>query len=143
MPGKPVLDFDVVREPWNKYELTDGAFIKVKVVVTKIRKEQVDEKTVNYGSDSQNIVVVLTEETGTPDSKVYSPEEIQESLIKRDIRYTTVSEEWNEYVADDGARLRIKITLTSVSKTNKFDKNGAPIYFVETGMMGQVRKPTP
>lgn len=143
MSGKPVFDFDVVREPWNKYELADGCSLKLKVVLTKLRKKQVDEKNTNYDFDVQNLAVVLTDEKGPPDTKTYSPQELTAAIIKDDIRYTTTSEEWNEYVADDGARVRLKVTVTRVAKTSKFDKNGEPIYLVESGALAQIKRPTP
>ena len=143
MSGRPILDFDVVREPWNTYELVDGVKVKIKVIITKIRKIQTDEKTSNYNFDVQQLAVALSEERGPPDTKIYTPQDLQEATVKNDIRYTTVSEEWNEYVSDDGARLRIKATLSRVSKTSKFDRNGEPIYFTETGILTQVRPPAP
>lgn len=30
------IDFDIIKEDWNEYQLTDGAYLKVKSVVTKI-----------------------------------------------------------------------------------------------------------
>jgi hypothetical protein len=32
------LDFEIVREPWNKYKLSDGTILRSKTVVTKIYK---------------------------------------------------------------------------------------------------------
>lgn len=148
-----MLDFDVVKEPWNKYELADGAVVKIKLVVTKVRKEQPTipagstatpaNPVANYNFDLQTIAVSMSEEKGTPDTRVYSPQELGAAVIKGDVRYTTVSEEWNEYVTDDGARVRLKVTLTRVSKTSKFDKNGDPIYLVESGVLANVRPPSP
>jgi hypothetical protein len=46
MSAKPLLDSDVVRQPWNKYELADGSVLKLKVVLTKVRKRVVDQKPV-------------------------------------------------------------------------------------------------
>lgn len=130
-----------MREPWNKYELADGAIVKIKVVVTKVRKKQVDEKSGEYGFGSQTIAVVLSDEKGPPETRAYSPQELQEAVIKEDIRYTTISEEWNEYVLDDGARLRLKVTLVRVSKTSKYDKDGEPVYLTETSVMAQLKVP--
>lgn len=141
-----LLDFDVVKEPWNKYELADGTIVKIKAVVMRVRKQQTTEAgktTVNYNFDLQTLAVSISEEKGAPDTRVYTPADLQGAVVKSDIRYTTVSEEWNEYVTDDGARIRLKVTLTRVSKTSLFDKNGDPIYVVENGVLANVRPPTP
>ena len=105
MSAKPQLDFDVMREPWNKYHVSDGAYIKTKIVVTKIRKKMTGEKSWEYSDDMQSIIVTLSDVQGTPDTKTYSPSEIDAALINNELRYTIVSEEWNEYIIDDGARL--------------------------------------
>ena len=144
MSGKPHLDFDVVREPWNKYELADGAVLKTKTILTKVRKQTRDEggkQIESYSLEIQTISVILTDERGTPDTKVYSPQELQASIIKDDVRYTTLSEEWNEYVVDDGGRIRVKSTVARVSKSSKFDKNGEPVYWVESSNMAQIKPP--
>jgi hypothetical protein len=141
MSGRPQLDFDVIKEPWNKYEIADGAVIKTKIVVTRIRKQQGGEGKVNYNFDMQNVIVALTDETGQADSKTYSPQELQAAIVKDDLRYTTISEEWNEYVVDDGARLRLKSTVTRVGKTSLFDKFGTPQYWIELNNIAQVRTP--
>lgn len=144
MSGKPPLDFDVVREPWNKYELADGAVVKVKLVVVRIKKNvSPDGKSGDYGFKVQSIAVAMSPEHGPPDTRAYSPEELAQAVTKEDIRYTTASEEWNEYVTDDGARLRIKNTLVRVAKTSKFDADGEPLYITETNAMAQLKLPTP
>jgi hypothetical protein len=142
LSGKPILDFDVIREPWNKYEITsDGAFLKTKIVITKIRKKQTGENKWEYNFDMQPILVILSDEKGTPDAKNYSQEELQAAVVKDDLRYTTVSEEWNEYVVDDGARLRIKSTVSRVGKTSLFDNTGTPQYWIELNNLAQVKSP--
>ena len=137
-----LLDFDVVREPWNKYELQDGSILKIKVVLTKVIKRVVGQD-LTYDFETQNIIVtlVLDDLKGQPDTKSYSLQELQTAIVKDYIRYNTISEEWNEYVTDDGTRIRIKATLTSVARTSKYNKNGEPIYLVEVGAMAQVIPP--
>jgi hypothetical protein len=138
---KPKLDFDVVREPWNKYELADGAILKTKVVVTRIIKKT-SENNPEYGFDLKDFKIILTDEIGEPSpNKQYNQQEIQNAIIKDDIHYTTISEEWNEYVADDGSRLRLKTTVTRVAKTSLFDNKGIPVYLVEMSNIGQVKLP--
>jgi len=55
--------------------------------------------------------------------------------------YNTLGEEWNEYILEDGTKIRIKTTVTKISRTDKYEKIGDPIYLVETNVMMQVTKP--
>ncbi|HEX9320249.1 MAG TPA: hypothetical protein VF884_15045 [Nitrososphaeraceae archaeon] len=142
MSGKPQLDFDVIKEPWNKYQLiSDDAILKTKLVITRIRKKVLGDNKGEYGFDMQPIVVVLSDEIGAPDSKNYTAQEIQAAIVKDDLRYDTVTEEWNEYVIDDGSRLRIKSTVTRVAKTSLFDNMGTRQYYVEFNNIAQVKMP--
>lgn len=143
MSGHPVKDFDVVREPWNKYELQDGTVIKTKTVVTRIAVKKIDDKQAQVTYDMQGLTAVLTDEQGPASNKVYTQEEVQKAIVKDDVRYTTMSEEWNEYVTDDGTRLRLKSTVSRIAKTSLFDKNGSPIYWVEQNQLAQVKPPRP
>jgi hypothetical protein len=118
------LDFTVSREDWCRYNLSDNSILKVKLIATKIRKKNTD-----YNIDAQNIIVVLSNERGQPDSKVYTPIELQRS-ITHDVRYTIITQDWNEYVVDDGANIKVQPMVTKVSKTSKFDLHGDPVYLV-------------
>jgi hypothetical protein len=61
--------------------------------------------------------------------------------VEKDIRYDTLSEEWNEYIAEDGTKIRFKSTLARVHRTNKYDKHGDPIYLIELSGFGQITPP--
>ena len=135
---RPPLDFTVVREDWCRYDLADNSILKVKIIVTRTFRTQE-----SYSVDFQHVIVVLTNERGTPDTHVYTPQELQASIIQDDIRFTTSSQDWNEYVTDDGTRIRIQPMVMRVAKTSRFDPKGVPQYMVEVQGTMQVRPPTP
>lgn len=66
-----------------------------------------------------------------------------------EVGYRTLSDEfWNEYLLDDGTRVRIKLVVTEVLKLpGEFDVHGNPVYVVNsTNVMhvnapGEQRKP--
>ena len=134
--GKPI-DFDVVREPWQKYELNDNTKVKTKLAVIKIYKKLNEDGNPFYTIDGQTLTALLApaESRGPPDTNIYTPQQYAESVIQHDVKYSTLSEEWHEYIIDDGTRLRIKTTVTRIRKTSKFDKDGEPVYLVDTGML--------
>jgi len=136
------IDFDVVREPWHKYELNDNTTIKIKYVLTRLFKTQTGEKR-NYGIDGQTITVILPtkESKGQPDPTKYTSEDYNKAIIQEDVRYNTISDEWYEYIVDDGSKIRLKMTVSGISKTDKFDANGDPVYIVNNNFMIQVKLP--
>lgn len=128
------IDFEVLREPWNKYELDDGSYIKSRYVLTKFRRSQPDSQGKRkYSIDGQVITVVynaLVSLKGTPSSETYSSEQILAS-IETEVGYKTLEEDWNEYFAEDGSKIRIKDTVLKVSRSRLKDLHGDPVYWVE------------
>jgi hypothetical protein len=141
----PPLDFDVMKEIWAKYELADNAVLKVKVILTTVTKTQGEGNPTpppNYSLDVQTVVVVLTNERGPPDTRVHPPEQLNTAIAKPDIRFTTVTQDWNEYVVDDGTRIKIQPVLMTVSKTSFFNNKGLPIYTTSINMSVQIKPPS-
>jgi len=132
------VEFEVLREPWNKYSIDDGSYIKTKFVALKFKKREpttADEK-VGYGFEGQNIMVVYhvpEELKGKPSTEKYSPEQLSEGAT--DMKFSIVYEEWNEYVLKDGTVVRIKSTAVEIARSTKFDRNGDPIYVVNTSQI--------
>ena len=110
---RPPLDFIVTREDWCRYDLSDNSILKVKVVLTKVYKNQGQ-----LMCEISPIHVILTNEKGDPDPKTYSAEELKTS-INGDIRFTTVIEDWNEYVVDDGTTIKNSTTTFENCKNIK------------------------
>lgn len=122
---RPPLDFIVLREDWCRYDLSDGAILKVKVVLTKVYK--------NHGRlmcEIHPIYVILTNEIGVPDSKTYSVEDLRSAMIS-DIGFTTIIQDWNEYEVDDGTTIKIQPLVLKITKTSKFDSKGFPKYMCD------------
>jgi transposase len=130
------------KEIWNKYELKDNSFLKVKIVLTgikKVRSGHSIDQPAQYSFDFQQLVVVLSNEIGTPDTKAYSPQELQSSIIKDDIRFNTITQDWNEYVIDDGTHIKLQPMIMKVAKISKFNNKGDPIYWVDINMSIQAK----
>lgn len=129
-----IIDFEIIKEPWNIYKSKDGSTLKIRFVLIKVIKEGIDE-TGNpiYGINSSNVVGVIAPKNlkGTP-SPPYTPKELASSIVEDDIAFDTVSEDWNVYKLKDGVTLNIKLVLVKVSRTNKFDSRGDPIYLVNS-----------
>lgn len=143
-PKEVELDFEIIREPWNKYSLNDGTHIKSRYILIKLKKKEPTSETEkpSIGVEGRNVVVtynVPQNLKGPPSKHIYPPEELRKSIVQDDIRYTTIYEEWNEYIAEDGTRIRVKQTMTRVGRTDKADKNGDPIYFVDHSIMVDVK----
>nr|MDO8079284.1 hypothetical protein [Candidatus Freyarchaeota archaeon] len=138
------MDFDVLREPWNVYQLGEGPILRTKYVLTRVVRRKEAGGQFGYAFKGQNVVSfshIPHNLRGEPSQAMYSPMELQASLVNEDVRYSTLSEEWNEYVTEDGTNIRVKLTVVKISRTNKTDKDGEPIYLVQTSLLPQIQPP--
>lgn len=59
-----------------------------------------------------------------------------------DIDFKTIKEEWNEYQVNDGTIIRMKVVVTNIVKlTDKYDKEGNPIYLVKSSNVLSISAP--
>lgn len=137
------INFEIIREPWNFYELEDDIVLKNRLVLKRVFRKK-EDTGIGYSLGSQNLTVI----THVPD-KLKGPESerkisqvnLREHIVRDNVRFDTLREEWNEYVTEDGASIRLKLTLVNVAKTSLYDKEGDPIYIANTSTMANIRPP--
>jgi len=127
------IDFDIIKEPWNLYKLEDKSILKTKFVLINVLKEKGTPKgTLEFSFQSSNVLGVVPppDLIGVP-SRPYSGEELESSIVAEDLKFDIIGEErWNEYKLKNGIELSVKHVLVTVSRTNKFDQRGLPVYLV-------------
>jgi hypothetical protein len=125
------LEFEVEKEDWNILDLEDGPIIKTKFLMISLKKSE-DEKGRGFETNALNIVGVMTppERRGPHSDRDYTPEEIERSIINRDVPFKTREEGWSVYKLQDGSKLSVKLVTSQISKTDKFDRRGQSIYIV-------------
>jgi hypothetical protein len=129
-PDEVELDFEVVKEPWNKYNLIDGTNLKMRFILLKVRRTMPEKGKPNYSIKSNNVVEaynVPLNLRGPPAKAVVPPEELK-SAKKQEIGFSTLAEEWAEYLVEDGTRIRAKCSLVEVFRTERINPDGEPIY---------------
>lgn len=51
-----------------------------------------------------------------------------------DLDFRTLHEEWNEYETEDGSRVRVKLVVTEIIRTDQYDTQAdQPVYVVRSG----------
>lgn len=121
-------DFKTIKEVWNEYKLEDGTTIKLRFILIKLLKQPSGfaiNSTIIVGTFSSPDLI------GTPSQDILSPQNLEQSIEKKDLQFETVKEEWNVYELKDRSHLSIKPILVSIARTNKHDQNGEPIYAVQ------------
>lgn len=58
------------------------------------------------------------------------------------IEINQAGEQWNQYLLDDGTMIKMKLVATKVLRVdNKYDKEGNPVYFVQSTNVISVAAP--
>lgn len=129
-PDEVELDFEIVKEPWNKYNLVDGSNLKMKYILKKVRRRIPEQGKPSYGLKSQNLIEAynVPKSLRGPPAKVPLPPSGLKSAKKQEVGFTTLIEEWAEYLVEDGTRIRAKCSLIEVFRTEKTNPEGEPIY---------------
>ncbi len=127
--GLEYIDVRPVHEDWNVYRLSDGTTLKLRAVLTRVKRLDLSEK--RGGADISNIMLVCNPprgKKGPPSLARISPEELTAAIVDRNMKFRAVSEPMNEYVTEDGKKMLLKLKLYNLAKTSKYDPAGDPIY---------------
>lgn len=132
---KPV-NFEVLKEKWNEYNLKDGSTIKTRMILNSVFSEQNGNEK-KYTFDCQQTTSVVSPTLmGAPDTTSHTLKSMKENIDTRTCPYDTASYEVNEYILDDATSLLINTNITNISRTSLHDKNGSRVYVVDvTGQM--------
>ena len=49
-----------------------------------------------------------------------------------EMEFEDLEEKWNEYKVKDGTKIRIKLVVARIVKTEEYNQEGDPIYFVNS-----------
>jgi len=133
------IEFKVEKEDWNVYKLEDETILKLRFVLSKVIRERVDKDGHPlYGVQASilNAVFPPSKLLGTPDTRTYSLEELEEAVTKSSMTFTAEKENYSsmytfrEVVGD--LKFEVKPVLVAVAGTSKYTTRGEPIYIIRT-----------
>lgn len=93
--GATSLDFEVLKEPWNIYQVSDGTKLRIRIVRRDVRRVM-DGNVPEYIPDARIITAVICapELKGTP-SAAPSGGERRQSIERADIPFETIAHDNN------------------------------------------------
>ena len=134
------IEFNIIKEPWNKYEISDNSILKTRTILKKVERI-INGDQIGFNIDAQTLTVIHADSTlkGTPNTRPITKQELQKSIDKPDMRYNTLAQEFNEYELDDGTKIKIFTNVTSISRTTLKDRTGDPIYNVQSSNTVEIK----
>ena len=129
------IDFEVIKERWGKYNLDDGSVLKIKFVFINIKTFDQNGKK-QYSANIQNHQTVNCPEhlIGEPSKEIHSYELLQKNMEKDNVSVNLLEIPVNEYILDDGTKLKASPQVIKVSRSSLKNDLGEPIYLVTTNL---------
>lgn len=130
------LDFEVVEEHWNEYELSSGDRIRGRIIIIKIIRDPNNPNNYSVRSSQPQYAVTAPTANRGPRNNEPAPHEIN-TLPSFEVRITSNNERWNIYrILRTGQILRVRLTVTAIRRAaDRFDGDGIPFYLVTAGPM--------
>ncbi len=139
------LDFEIEKEVWNKYQLGEGAELKIRLVLTKVLQKLTHSVPINsdYTGEATTVITVIPQEGyqlyGSAPEKPYSVDELS-NATQIDVDFDTIEEPWNIYKIEEELPVRTKLVVSSVSRLiDRFDPYGVPMYVTNSTVLFNVR----
>jgi hypothetical protein len=139
------VPFEVVREPWNIYDVGHNLTLKVKVVLVKILKPP------GVPLDSAAELVFQTqpffavwaplESKKTPETREITSELMNESVIEDLDPKCVGGEVSNEYRLENGGFIRLKLIFNRVALTDLYGADGCPVIAIRHQIAPQIHMP--
>ena len=133
------LDFEIIKEPWNKYQISDNSVLKFRTILMKV-KRTIENNKVSFTANVETLIIANADPSlkGAPNTG-RPTDNAAESIDKKDMRYDTISQEFNEYVLDDGTKIKIYTNVTNIDRSRLRDADGDPIYNVNSSAHVEIR----
>lgn len=121
------IEFKDVKEIWNRYSLSDGASLKLKIILVKVIQEELDSQgNQSLGFQVTNVVGVTLTDEMIGNKSLGKDENIDAKVI---------TDDWNEYILENGITIMLKPFISQVIRTGDLDPKGIPIYLVQSQPM--------
>lgn len=134
------IDFEIIKEPWNIYQLADNSILKTRTILKKAERV-IDGKKMSFSVDAQTLTVIYAVSSlkGERNPNPVTNEQIRNSIELKDMNYSTIAQEFNEYRLDDGTKIKIFTNIAEISRTTLKDAKGDPIYTVSSNNSMEIK----
>ena len=135
------LDFEIINEYWNEYELSDGITIKARTLLKKIVIDPNEPD--KYAFDLQPIISAVYAPLALRGEKNNAPKpEEYNTIANYEVEPKRSDEKFNVYrILKSGHIFKLKLVITKFSRlVDRFDKDGLPFYILNHGPMVVMEK---
>jgi hypothetical protein len=131
-----LVDFNVVRENWNAYELEDGTIIRTKPVlmnITDAEPSDGDKRKLSFSTQSLVAQFSPMEVRGKTDQR-YQTEELEKYVTHPKVRFKQTKNGGDCIYETKNSLILLRQTVNQIDKTSKYNSDGMPAYIVRSGI---------
>jgi len=125
----------IAKEDWNQYFLDDGTMLFMRQIMNKVKVIIGQKGEISYQPVlSEPIAAPVCPDglMGPPSAEKWTEDELKTSVAVRRLGFKRIVEATNEYVLWNNDKVTLTMRLIGVSKTNRFNELGEPIYLYDT-----------
>jgi hypothetical protein len=134
------VDFDVIKENWNEYELEDGSIIRTKNVLLSIvdvgpageKDKVVVGLRQGYFTLKFLAVIHSPENLRGPKDKVWEASELENYIVTKNLKFRQTKDGGNSEYTFKKTKVIVQTYIKQVDKTSKFGEDGMPAYIIRT-----------
>lgn len=128
------LDFEIVEEHWNEYELSDGNRIKGRIFLTKLIRDPNNPTNISINTSTPTWTVYANPPNRGERNNSPQPHEYN-ILPQHEVMPHNNNERFNIYrILRGGQTIRIRLTVARITRiTDRFDNDGLPFYVINSG----------
>ncbi len=136
-----VLEYEIVEEAWNEYQLADGTTLRARVILKRVGKPPPNSSKPYLTSSTEvfSVAAPLSSRSTpgsnlTPEEMTVTDEKINDGRLIP-VKVIASSEPWNIYrIMESGVLIQGKLVLGAVYRVkDRYDKFGEPQYLVQSG----------
>lgn len=125
------LDFDIIKERWNKYRLEDDSILKTRTILKRVRYTPT-KNYMPYDVEMDFLIAIHANPAlrGKANPNRLSNDEILKNVEVEDMQYHNLEHEPNEYMLDNGTKVVIHTDIANISRSSLREQYGNPVYSV-------------
>ena len=98
------IDFEIIKERWNAYNLHDGTKLKIRTMLQSAWFTKDSQEHKKYSTNIKSDIVLMCDPNlqGEKNQARFTPEQLQKNIDVENCRYDTLQYEPAEYLLEEG-----------------------------------------
>jgi hypothetical protein len=134
-----VLDFEIVEENWNEYDIGDGNRLKARLVLTRLFQifDKTQSQSESYNGEFQRFFVSYAPLANRGPPKTRKTMEELKDVQRIPSRVLSSNEKWNVYrIIKNGKIVKAKLVVDEVYRLqDEYDQMSMPSYEVTSSQL--------